>query len=149
VARQLTALADGSGGRAALDDIRGAAGAVRGRGACAHPDGTAWFAISALEAFGGDLAAHVLYGGCGQPVRGVLLIPAAASGGSHLAVDWTRCDARRLCSHIVPELVSLDVNGYPAIPDRPVPAWLDTQARKGCGHVPGAGPAADPRWPCG
>jgi ferredoxin len=119
-----------------VNNIRGAAGAVRGRGACAHPDGTARFAISALEAFEDDVAAHVLYGGCGQPVRGVLPIPAAASGGSHLAVDWTRCDAHGLCSHIVPELVSLDVNGYPAIPDRPVPAWLDTQARKAVGMCP-------------
>jgi NADH:ubiquinone oxidoreductase subunit F (NADH-binding)/ferredoxin len=136
MARQLNMLADGSGGRAAVATIRGAAGAVRGRGACAHPDGTARFTISALEAFGDDVAAHVLYGGCGQPVRGVLPIPAAASGGSHLAVDWTRCDAHGLCSHIVPELVSLDVNGYPAIPDRPVPAWLETQARKAVGMCP-------------
>ncbi len=136
VARRLTTLADGSGGHAAVDAIRAAAGEVRGRGACAHPDGTARFALSALEAFSDDVAEHVLHGGCGLPVRGVLPIPAAPSAGSRLTVDWTRCDAHGLCTHIVPELVSLDMNGYPAIPDRPVPAWLEGQARKAVGMCP-------------
>jgi ferredoxin len=136
VARRLTALADGSGGRAAIEAIRAAAGEVRGRGACAHPDGTARFALSALEAFPDDVEDHVLHGGCGQPVRGVLPIPEVASAGSQLIVDWTRCDAHGLCAHVFPELVSLDMNGYPAIPDRPVPASMEDQARKAVGMCP-------------
>jgi NADH:ubiquinone oxidoreductase subunit F (NADH-binding)/ferredoxin len=136
VARRLTALADGSGGRSAVEAIRAAAGDVRGRGACAHPDGTARFALSALEAFSDDVDEHILRGGCGRPVRGVLPIPAVPGSGSQLTVDWTRCDAHGLCAHVVPELVSLDTNGYPAILDRPVPEWLSGQAHKAVGMCP-------------
>ena len=39
IARSLSALAEGSGGMDALDTARRAAGSVRGRGACSHPDG--------------------------------------------------------------------------------------------------------------
>jgi NADH:ubiquinone oxidoreductase subunit F (NADH-binding)/ferredoxin len=130
VARRMSTLVDGSGGFAAVDAIRAAAGGVRGRGACAHPDGTARFALSALDAFAEDVSAHVFGGGCGLPVRGVLPIADDADAGPTLTVDWTRCDAHGLCAHILPELISLDANGYPAIADRTVPAWLSGQARK-------------------
>lgn len=43
------------------------AAAVDGRGACAHPDGTARFVTSALHVLGGEIAHHVQYGGCGRP----------------------------------------------------------------------------------
>jgi ferredoxin len=69
-------------------------------------------------------------------VLGVLPIPAAAASGSRLTVDWTRCEAHGLCAHILPEVVSLDTNGYPAIVDRPVPDWLYPQARKAVGMCP-------------
>ncbi|TDO51421.1 NADH:ubiquinone oxidoreductase subunit F (NADH-binding) [Kribbella sp. VKM Ac-2527] len=53
-------------------------GLVPGRGACAHPDGSARFLASALEVFGDDLRQHLETGGCGRVVRGVLPVP----GGS-------------------------------------------------------------------
>jgi NADH:ubiquinone oxidoreductase subunit F (NADH-binding) len=53
-------------------------GLVPGRGACAHPDGSARFLASALEVFGDDVRMHLGGGGCGRAVLGVLPVP----GGS-------------------------------------------------------------------
>lgn len=49
-------------------------GLVPGRGACAHPDGSARFLVSALEVFDDDVRQH-LAGGCGRTVQGVLPVP--------------------------------------------------------------------------
>ncbi|MBO0867688.1 MAG: ferredoxin [Micromonosporaceae bacterium] len=137
VARAVASLADGSGGRAAIEQIRTAAGTVKGRGACSHPDGTARFATSAIEVFTEDIAAHVLRDGCGQPVRGVLPLPSVEmTSGARLAVDWARCDGHGLCAHLVPELIRLDGNGFPNFPDAPVPAWLEVEARKAVNMCP-------------
>ena len=46
---------------------------VDGRGACAHPDGTARFITSGLRLLQTEVHAH-LGGGCGRPVRGMLPI---------------------------------------------------------------------------
>jgi NADH:ubiquinone oxidoreductase subunit F (NADH-binding)/ferredoxin len=129
--RAIASLADGSGGRGSVDAIRAAAGAVRGRGACSHPDGTAGFALSALETFTADVEAHVRHDGCGLPTTNVLPLPVEEAGtGARLAVDWARCDGHGLCAHIVPELIRLDGNGYPSFPDTPVPPWLEAEATK-------------------
>jgi ferredoxin len=160
IARSLAALADGSGGAEALDAARRGAAAVRGRGACSHPDGVFKFVLSALDVFGADLAAHLLRGGCGRPVRDYLPLPTAA-GDARLAIDWTRCRGHGLCAHIVPELVRLDRQGFPVLLDMPVPAWLGREARQAVQMCPAlalrlspAGPAspaplaaaAQPRW---
>ena len=130
----VSAIANGVGGP---DGVRAAAAVVRGRGACSHPDGTARFALSALETFSDDVAEHAVGSGCGRPVKGLLPLPVVGMvGHKRLAVDWTRCDGHGLCAHIVPELVRLDGNGYPAIPDMPVPEWLEPQARKAVGMCP-------------
>lgn len=137
LSRAMAALVDGSGGGGALDAIRAAAGAVRGRGACHHPDGTSQFALSAIATFTEDVAAHLVRGGCGQPVANVLPIPHDDdSRGSRLVVDWARCDGHGLCAHLVPELVRLDGNGYPAFPDAPVPAWLEPAVRQAIAMCP-------------
>jgi NADH:ubiquinone oxidoreductase subunit F (NADH-binding)/ferredoxin len=137
VARAVASLADGSGGSGSVDAIRAAAGAVRGRGACSHPDGTARFALSALETFAEDVAAHIMHDGCGLPTKNVLpLPPSETATGFRLAVDWARCDGHGLCAHIVPELIRLDGNGYPSFPDTPVPAWLEGEARKAVNMCP-------------
>jgi ferredoxin len=56
--------------------------------------------------------------------------------GSQLTVDWTRCEGHGLGAHILPEVVSLGTNGYPAIVDRPVPDWLSPQAHKAVSMCP-------------
>ncbi len=62
IAGDLTALAAGRpaplGGRVGLARLRRRLEVVPGRGACAHPDGAAALAASALTAFAEDLAAH-------------------------------------------------------------------------------------------
>ena len=127
IARSLAALVQGSGGVSALDIARRAAAGVRGRGACAHPDGVFRFVSSALEVFTDDLAAHLLRGTCGRDTRG--LLPLSQDGPEQrLTVDWTRCAGHGLCAHLVPELVQLDAQGYPEFLDMPVPPWLTSQA---------------------
>jgi NADH:ubiquinone oxidoreductase subunit F (NADH-binding) len=54
-----------------LDDAVRHAGTVTGRGACAHPDGTARFVHSALQTLRAEIWAH-RSGGCGRPVLGRL-----------------------------------------------------------------------------
>jgi NADH:ubiquinone oxidoreductase subunit F (NADH-binding)/ferredoxin len=129
IARSLAALADGSGGAEALDAARRGAAAVRGRGACSHPDGVFRFVLSALDVFAGDLTEHVVRGTCRRPVRGYLPIPSVA-GETQLVIDWTRCRGHGLCAHIVPELVQLDRHGYPMMLDAAVPPWLERGARQ-------------------
>ena len=128
IARSLAALADGSGGIDALDTARRGAAAVKGRGACAHPDGTFRFVMSALDVFTDDLTSHMFRGTCGRPTRGILPLP-SPEGQTRLTVDWTRCRGHGLCAHLVPELIQLDGQGYPIFLDMPVPAWLQSQAQ--------------------
>jgi NADH:ubiquinone oxidoreductase subunit F (NADH-binding)/ferredoxin len=135
LARALSMLADGSGGMEALEGARRTAAAVRGRGACHHPDGTARFVLSALDVFADDLAAHVFRGGCGRPVAGILPVPAVA-GERRLEVDWTRCQGHGLCARLVPELIQTDRQGYPVFLDAPVPPWLEREARHAVAMCP-------------
>ncbi len=130
IARALTALADGSGGVDALDAARRGAAAVRGRGACAHPDGVFRFVLSAIDVFTDDLAAHLFRGTCGRPVQGILPLATRERSDTRLTVDWTRCRGHGLCAHLVPELVQVDGQGYPVFLDMPVPAWLRQEAQQ-------------------
>jgi NADH:ubiquinone oxidoreductase subunit F (NADH-binding)/ferredoxin len=129
IARAMAALADGSGGVDALDTARRGAAAVKGRGACAHPDGVFRFVVSAIDVFTDDLTAHLFRGTCGRRVQGVLPLP-GKEGESRLSVDWTRCRGHGLCAHLVPELVQLDGQGYPVFLDMPVPPWLRSEAQQ-------------------
>lgn len=129
VARSLAAVADGSGGVEELDTLRRSAASVRGRGACAHPDGVSRFVLSALDVFADDLAEHFFRGGCGRRAGAYLPVPVVA-GDLELTVDWTRCQGHGLCAHIVPELVQLDEQGFPVMLDMTVPPWLDRDARQ-------------------
>lgn len=135
IARSVAALAQGSGGVDALDSARRAAAAVRGRGACGHPDGAFRFIVSALDVFADDLAAHLFRGTCGRPVRGVLPLR-HHDDDVRLEVDWTRCRGHGLCAHLVPELVQLDGQGYPVFLDTPVPSWLLREAGQAVSMCP-------------
>jgi NADH:ubiquinone oxidoreductase subunit F (NADH-binding)/ferredoxin len=136
LARSMASLASGSGGSAALDSIRLSAAAVRGRGACSHPDGAVRFALSALDVLIDDIADHALHGTCGLPVRKVMPMPVTEDTGRRLTVDWTRCDGHGLCAHLVPELIQLDGNGYPTFTDASIPGWLESGTRKAVNMCP-------------
>jgi NADH:ubiquinone oxidoreductase subunit F (NADH-binding) len=53
-------------------------GLLPGRGACAHPDGSAAFVRSALTAMPAELDTHLRHGTCGRPVLGALPVGRAA-----------------------------------------------------------------------
>jgi ferredoxin len=134
LARVVTLVAMGG---SSLDNVRAAAGVVKGRGACSHPDGTSRFALSALEVFAKDVEAHANGEGCGKPTRGILPLPYhTAQGAMTFAVDWSRCDGHGLCAAVVPEVIRLDANGFPAFPQTPIPPWIEPSARKAVNMCP-------------
>ena len=65
IAGALTDLAAGTASPDVVERLERWCGLVRGRGACAHPDGAAQLVRSALVAFADDVPAH-LAGGCGR-----------------------------------------------------------------------------------
>jgi NADH:ubiquinone oxidoreductase subunit F (NADH-binding)/ferredoxin len=128
LARSFAEIVDGSPD--AHERIRRSATAVRGRGACFHPDGSSRFVLSALEAFAQDIEEHRLHGTCGRPVQDTLPLPIDNESDVRLVVDWTRCQGHGLCAHLVPELVKLDRHGFPVFMDSGVPTWLSGEAQK-------------------
>ena len=140
----LAQLATAGGGPSALDQARRTVAAVRGRGACAHPDGTARFVLSALAVFADDLAVHESGRGCGRPVRGVLplpgdeasALPSATEPAPVLEVDWSRCDGHGLCAALAPELITLGPHGYPVLGTTPIAPWLAHGARRAVSQCP-------------
>lgn len=139
--RGLPALADvleeavGGGGRAALEAVEARLGAVRGRGACSHPDGTSHFVASALSAFPDEFHDHALGSGCGRRVLGALPLPRDESP-ERLVVDWTLCKGHGLCVDILPDVVRLDADGYPAQASMPVPGRLRPKALRAVRRCP-------------
>ncbi|WP_433478808.1 NADH-ubiquinone oxidoreductase-F iron-sulfur binding region domain-containing protein [Spirillospora sp. CA-142024] len=135
VAGAFADLAAGRDAAAARDTVRRAARMVVGRGACAHPDGSARFALSALDVFAADVDRHAAEGGCGRPVRGVL--PADTGAELSLEVDWSRCDGHGLCADVLRGTVRMDEYDYPVIPPEPIPARLEADARRAVAMCPG------------
>ncbi|WP_431683055.1 NADH-ubiquinone oxidoreductase-F iron-sulfur binding region domain-containing protein [Kitasatospora sp. KL5] len=134
VVKALEAVVRG-GGRAALDVLETRMRAVKGRGACSHPDAAARFVISALEVFDEDLQMHSYQYGCGRTVQDVLPMPVVESAGS-IVVDWTLCEAHGLCTSVLPEVISLEADGFPAAGVMPVPPQLLQQAARAVDRCP-------------
>jgi NADH:ubiquinone oxidoreductase subunit F (NADH-binding) len=77
IAETTRALQHGMAGDDPLERLTRWTSLVRGRGACAHPDGAARLAVSALEVFGAEFDDHARYGVCRACAhRRVLPLPA-------------------------------------------------------------------------
>ncbi|MDX3536705.1 NADH-ubiquinone oxidoreductase-F iron-sulfur binding region domain-containing protein [Streptomyces sp. MB09-01] len=139
--RGLPALADvledaiRGGGAAALETVQARLKAVLGRGACSHPDGTSRFVASALSVFPDEFRDHALGSGCGRRVLGALPLPQDESP-ERLVVDWTLCKGHGLCVDIVPDVVRLDADGFPAQASMPVPGRLRPKALRAVRRCP-------------
>lgn len=148
------------GGPAALEALREVTQAVKGRGACKHPDGSARFFASTLSAFTDDLAAHVLDGGCGRETTGVLPLPnegyqdevESIPSGEKVFIDWTLCQGHGLCADIIPELIRINPDGFPSVADAVVPMHMRGRAERAVRRCPAlamrleqTAPAAPPK----
>lgn len=81
MAQTLEDLACGRASGAPLRRLNELAGLVEGRGACAHPDGSARFVRSALSVFKQELSAHAANGPC-KLCRRPTTLPFGAVGGT-------------------------------------------------------------------
>ncbi|MFB6620349.1 NADH-ubiquinone oxidoreductase-F iron-sulfur binding region domain-containing protein [Streptomyces sp. NPDC085524] len=139
--RGLPALADvlddavRGGGRAALEAVEARMRSVLGRGACSHPDGTSQFVASALSAFPDEFQDHALGSGCGRRVLGALPLP-EDENPERLVVDWTLCRGHGLCVDVLPDVVRLDADGYPAEASMAVPGHLRPKALRAVRRCP-------------
>ena len=140
------------GGPAALEALKQVARAVKRRGACSHPDGSAMFLESTVKAFTDDLAAHVLGNGCGRPVEGVLPLfedGPVSSGGlggqgkreagpsrQKIHVDWTLCRGHGLCADILPQVFQLGADGFPTVAQAQVPRYAEAEAKRAVRRCP-------------
>ncbi|MFD9333079.1 NADH-ubiquinone oxidoreductase-F iron-sulfur binding region domain-containing protein [Streptomyces sp. NPDC060028] len=125
----------GGGGRAALEAVESRMRAVRGRGACSHPDGTSSFVASALAVFPEEFRDHALGSGCGRRVLGALPLP-EDENPERLVVDWTLCKGHGLCVDLLPDVVRLDADGFPAQGVMPVPGRLRPKALRAVRRCP-------------
>ncbi|WP_411104591.1 NADH-ubiquinone oxidoreductase-F iron-sulfur binding region domain-containing protein [Streptomyces sp. cmx-4-9] len=139
--RGLPALADvldavvAGGGGSALEAVEARMGSVRRRGACSHPDGTSSFVASALSSFPDEFRDHAVGSGCGRRVLGALPLPEDESP-ERLVVDWTLCRGHGLCVDVLPDVVRLDADGFPAEASMPVPARLRPKALRAVRRCP-------------
>jgi NADH:ubiquinone oxidoreductase subunit F (NADH-binding) len=83
IAGSLAEIAGGLAQGNAIQPIARLVALVRRRGACGHPDGTARFVTSALDAFGPEFADHARHGPCEGCVRpGELPLPVHRPAGT-------------------------------------------------------------------
>jgi ferredoxin len=53
-----------------------------------------------------------------------------------LVVNPITCDAHGICAELLPELIQLDEWGYPILDDAPVPAALESHAKRAVAACP-------------
>lgn len=53
-----------------------------------------------------------------------------------VAVDWTACRGRGVCSELLPERITLDEWGYPLVDRAPVPVGAERHAARAVGACP-------------
>ncbi|MFB7057534.1 NADH-ubiquinone oxidoreductase-F iron-sulfur binding region domain-containing protein [Streptomyces vinaceus] len=139
--RGLPSLADAvdalvaGGGRSALEAVEARMRGVLRRGACSHPDGTSAFMASALAVFPDEMRDHALGSGCGRRVLGALPLP-EDENPERLVVDWTLCKGHGLCVDVLPDVVRLDRDGYPAEAVMSVPGRLRPMALRAVRRCP-------------
>jgi NADH:ubiquinone oxidoreductase subunit F (NADH-binding) len=93
IASDLEALAGGSADAGTGERIERLAALVRGRGACAHPDGAVRLALSALDAFAAEFDDHARHGPCEACLSPSRLAPLDGAPGTR--VVNRRVTARR------------------------------------------------------
>jgi NADH:ubiquinone oxidoreductase subunit F (NADH-binding) len=80
IADELADVCAGSAGPDALERLQRWGALATGRGACAHPDGTAAFVASALRVFAAEFLDHMRHGPCDAcEARPVLTVPGRLS----------------------------------------------------------------------
>jgi ferredoxin len=47
---------------------------------------------------------------------------------------WSRCEGRGLCELLAPELITVDIDGYPQPADGPVSPWLARKTTRAITH---------------
>ena len=90
VAAGMSALAAGSARRRDMRRVASDLDAIRGRGACRHPDGTVRLVASALEVFADDVAAHLARRSCAGAGRSHLPVPASGTSSPRRASAVSR-----------------------------------------------------------
>jgi ferredoxin len=55
---------------------------------------------------------------------------------SRMRLNPIACDAHGLCAELLPEMVYLDEWGYPIVDEDPVPATLESHARRAVAACP-------------
>ena len=88
-----------------------------------------------LPVFDEDLELHSSRYGCGRPVQDVLPMPVVESAGT-IVVDWTLCEAHGLCTSVLPEVISLEADGFPSAGVMQVPPQLLQQAARAVDRCP-------------
>jgi ferredoxin len=68
----------------------------------------------------------------------------APARARQLRVNPIACSGHGLCAELLPELIALDLWGYPLLADQPVPAQLARRATRG-DRLPGPRASADRR----
>ena len=110
LASTLRELAYGQPSPGLVAEIDRVAALVTNRGACHHPDGT----VRIVQ----EHPAHVLVRGQPPPSGSLQRVRGGrrrrlGSMSERLVIDWVACDARGLCTELLPELLTKDDWGYP------------------------------------